>query len=346
MPTSRIRTLLIDDSAFMRKVIGDIIKNNDELELIGTAGDGRTGSEMALSLKPDVIITDMVMPEYDGMYLVRSVMEKNPVPIILLSSLEKSNVRIFDALQQGAFEFIDKPVNLDGFQVNDYPLVDLIRQAYRTDISLLKAKQLAKRNSNTHTFSQHLNYDIVVIGASTGGPGAVEQILTNLPANFQIPVVVAQHMPARFLETFSSRLNDNCPLPVKLAHRGENVKGGIIYIASGEANMRIENNISTGVPMFTSTNQKYQEFNNPSVDCLMESVANVYGSKSIGVLLTGMGRDGMLGMEQIINRGGYTIAQDEESSVVYGMPKAAVERGVVKQTVKLREIPGFIVSCL
>jgi len=346
MPTSRIRTLLIDDSAFMRKVIGDIIKNDSELELIGTAVDGRTGSEMALSLKPDVIITDMVMPEYDGMYVVRAVMEKNPVPIILLSSLEKSNVRIFDALQQGAFEFIDKPVNLDGFQVTDYPLADLIRQAYRTDVSLLKAKQMAKRNSHQHTFSQQLNYDIVIIGASTGGPGAVEHVLTNLPANFQIPVVVAQHMPARFLETFSTRLNDNCSLPVKLAHRGENIKGGLIYIASGEANLRIELNLTTGQPMFTTTSQKYQEFNCPSVDCLMESAAQQYGNKCIGVILTGMGKDGMLGMEQIKNKGGYTIAQDEESSVVYGMPKAAVERGAVRQIVKLKEMPGFIVSCL
>lgn len=346
MPTSRIRTLLIEDSAFMRKVIGDIIRNDETLELIGTASDGLTGSEMALSLKPDVIITDMIMPKYDGMFVVRSIMEKQPVPIILLSSLEKSNVRIFDALQQGAFEFIDKPINIEGFQANNYPLVELIRQASRTDISLLKAKQLAKRNSHAHTFAQQLNYDIVAIGASTGGPGALEQILTNLPANLKIPVVVAQHMPARFLETFSSRLNDNCPLPVKLAHRGESIKGGTIYIASGEANIKVENNLITGAPMFTTTNQKYQEFNNPSVDCLMESVAHVFGERSIGVILTGMGKDGMLGMESIYHKGGYTIAQDEESSVVYGMPKAAVERGAVKQTVKLREISGFIVSCL
>ncbi len=346
MPANRIRTLLIEDSAFMRKVIGDIIRNDASLELVGIAFDGRTGSEMALELKPDVVITDMVMPDYDGMYVVKSVMERQPLPIILLSSLEKSNVRIFDALQHGAFEFIDKPTDMERVRGGNYPLVELIREAARTDISLLKAKQLAQKNSHAHTFTSTLNYDIIAIGASTGGPGAVELIINNLPKNLQIPVVVAQHMPARFLETYAIRLNERSPIPVKLAHRGEAVKGGTIYIASGESNTRIENNLVTGSPIITYTNKKYDEFNFPSVDCLFESVAEVYGSRSIGVILTGMGKDGTLGLGKIKSKGGYTIAQDEESSVVYGMPKVAADRGVVKQIVKLNEIPGFLVSCL
>lgn len=345
MPT-RIRTLLIDDSAFMRKVIGDIIRNDDSLDLVGIAHDGREGSAMALDLKPDVVITDMVMPQFDGMYVVQSVMEKQPVPIILLSSLEKSDTRIFDALQHGAFEFIDKPVDMEVVRMGTYPLVNLIREAFRTDISLLKARQLSKKNSHAHTFASTTNYDIVAIGASTGGPGAVEQIVYNLPRNLNIPVVIAQHMPARFLETFSARLNEHSPLPVKLASRGEVLKGGTVYIASGESNTRIENNLVTGQPIFTFTNKKFEEFNFPSVDCLFNSVAEIYGNRSIGVILTGMGKDGMVGLKKIKSMGGFTIAQDEESSVVYGMPKAAVEFDAVRQTVRLKEIPGFIVSCL
>lgn len=346
MSSGRIRTILIDDSAFMRKVISDIIHSDGAIELVGVANNGRQGSEMALELKPDVLITDMVMPDFDGMYVVSAVMEKMPMPIILLSSLEKTDSRIFDALQHGAFEFIDKPTDIEGGRAKNYRLLDLIKQASRTDISLLKARQLARKNSHHHSFAETLNYEIIAIGASTGGPGAVELIINNLPGNLQIPVVVAQHMPHRFLETFALRLNEQSPLPVRLAHRGEPVKAGVIYIAPGEANLRVEQNVATGSPMFMYTDKHYAEFNKPSVNCLFESVADLYGKHSIGVILTGMGRDGTTGLSKIKERGGFTIAQDEESSVVYGMPKAAFESGAVRQVVSLKQIPGYIISCL
>lgn len=346
MPSSRIRTVLIEDSAFMRKVITDIIHSDDSIELVGVARNGHEGSEMALSLKPDVIITDMMMPGHDGLYVVNYLMEKQPVPIILLSSLEKTDSRIFDALQSGAFDFIDKPSNIENLRVQDYKLLSLIREASSTDISLLKARQLAQKNINTHSFGEVLNYDIVVIGASTGGPGAVEMILNNLPRNLKLPVVVVQHMPHRFLESFVQRLNDQVPLPVQLARRGETIKPGIIYVAPGEGNLRIDRNILTGVPMFTITEKKYVEYNYPSVDSVFESTAEVYGKRTIGVLLTGMGKDGVSGMLKIKDAGGFTIGQDELSCVVYGMPKAAFEANAVKQVVSLRQIPGYIISCL
>lgn len=343
---NRIRTLLIDDSAFMRKVISDIISSDTNIELIGVANNGQQGTQMALELKPDVVITDMVMPDYDGVYVVNSVMEKHPVPIILLSSLEKTDNRIFDALEYGAFEFIDKPNDQQRANLGEYRLLDLIKEASRTDITLLKAKQLAKMNSHSHSFEDTTQYQIIVIGASTGGPGAVELIVNNLPKNLHIPVVIVQHMPPRFLETFTERLNNASPLPVRLGRKGEPLKGGQIYVAPGESNMRIEMNVITNAPMITFTTKKYEEFNYPSVDCLFESVADTYGQHSIGVILTGMGKDGVKGLKKIREKGGYTIAQDEESSVVYGMPKAAFEMGAAKQVVTLKQIPGFIVSCL
>lgn len=346
MSTNRIRTLLIDDSAFMRKVISDIICSDAELDLVGTAADGKEGSAMAIELKPDVVVTDMVMPEYDGMYVVRSVMENSPLPIILLSSLEKTNQRIFDALKGGAFEFIDKPSDLDLESIKNYRLLDLIKEASRADVSLLVDRQQTKTNSGVHTFSDTLNYEIVAIGSSTGGPGALELIINNLPKNLQIPVVIAQHMPARFLETFAHRLNEHSSFNIKLARKGDTLKAGTIYIAPGEQNMKIETNPVTGEPVVGFTTKKYEEFNYPSVNCLFESVAEVYGKKSIGVILTGMGKDGVNGLKKIREQGGYTIAQDEDSSIVYGMPKAAVEYGAVKQTVPLNEIAGFIVNCL
>lgn len=347
MADTRIKTLLIEDSDFMRRVITDIITADGDIDLIGTAANGKEGSEMALRLKPDVVVTDMIMPEYDGTYVVRSVMENCPMPIILLSSLDKTNSRIFDALEGGAFEFIDKPAELDPVSIKSYRLLPLIKEASRADISLLKARQLAQqRNTNAHTFTNELHYEIVVIGASTGGPGALESIIIRLPENLKIPVVVAQHMPARFLETFASRLNVQAPLEVKIAGKGEVLRGGVIYIAPGEANLSIERSVLHGKPTVVFTHRSYPEFNNPSVNCLFESVARIYGAKCMGVILTGMGKDGTAGMLKIKEYGGFTIAQDERSSVVYGMPKSAIEAGAVRQVVSLKEMPGFIVSSL
>lgn len=346
MSAQRIKTLLIDDSAFMRKIIGDIITTDASVDLVGIATNGKEGFEMARSLNPDVIVTDMVMPEFDGMYVVQQVMENKPLPIILLSSLEKTNPRIFDALQSGAFEFIDKPQDLAQSAIKNYKLIDLIKEASRADMAVLRSKTKRNKNVSTHTFSDNLNYDIITIGASTGGPGAIESIIMNLPANLTIPVVIAQHMPARFLETFTERLNTNSAIPVRLARKGETLQGGKIYIAPGENNLRVELNIATGQPMFNYTNLQYTEFNFPSVDCLFESVARVYGKRTIAVILTGMGRDGAKGLLQIKQSGGITIAQDEVSSVVYGMPKAAIEDGAAAHSVDLKDIPGFIISCL
>jgi two-component system chemotaxis response regulator CheB len=345
-PANRIRTILIDNSAFMRKVIGDITNSDEAIELIGIARNGQQGCQMVSELRPDVVVTDVVTPEYDGVYVVNSVMEERPVPVILLSSLEKTDSRIFDALEHGAFEFIDKPTDVNSAHNGNYRLLDLIKEASRTDITLLKAKQLAKRNANEHSFGKTLNYQIVVIGASTGGPGAVEHIIANLPVNLKIPVVIAQHMPQRFLETFTQRLHEQGPLPVRLARKGEALKGGTIYIVPGEANTRIEQNVINGSYLFTFTEKMYSEFNYPSVDCLFESAAETFGRTCIGVILTGMGRDGTMGLMKIKEKGGYTVAQDETSSVVYGMPKVAYESGAVRQVVSLKEIPGYLISCL
>lgn len=346
MSGRRIKTFLIEDSAFMRKVIADILSADDDIMLVGTATNGKEGSDMVMELQPDVVITDMIMPDYDGMYVVRSIMEKKPMPIILLSSLKKTNTRIFDALQGGAFDFIDKPAGYDSTTIKLYPLSALIKEAAVADIDVLKTKHLSRSNTNAHTFTSELNYEIIVIGASTGGPGALECIITNLPENLKIPVVIAQHMPARFLETFAGRLNEHSRLPVKIAHRGETLKGGVIYIAGGEANLKIEPHATSGHPTVVFTRKQYAEFNYPSIDCLFTSVANTFKNRSIGVILTGMGKDGAEGLMRIRNNGGFTIAQDERSSVVHGMPRAAVDAGAVQQIVPLKEIAGFIVSCL
>ncbi len=341
----RIRTVLIEDSAFMRKVIGDILTSDESIELVGTAVNGKDGTELAIREKPDVIITDMVMPEYDGLYVVRSIMETQPTAVIVLSSLDKSNSRIFDALKFGAFDFIDKPTELNVKSLSDYSLLELVKHAAKTDLSLLKAKEI-KVEKKVHTFTGDAKHEIVVIGSSTGGPGAVENIIMKLPSNLSVPVVIAQHMPARFLETFTQRLNDHSPLHVKLATKGEPLQAGKIYIAPGDINCYIGRSPVDQRPIFMFTNKSYDEFNNPSVNCLFESVADVYGNRAIGVILTGMGRDGSRGLKKIHQAGGICIAQDEESSVVFGMPKAAVEENAATEVVNLSDMTQHILNKL
>lgn len=341
MVKPKIKTLLIEDSGFMRILLSDLLRKDENIELVATAMNGLEGVEKVKTFKPDVVITDMVMPQYDGLYVVQHLMKEMPLPIILLSSLDRADPKIFDALREGAFDFVDKPQEEEVAQ-GYLPLTSMVREASLTDY--LKLRQKVKgRNTSEHTFEARLNYDILVIGASTGGPSAVELIVTNLPANLSIPVVIAQHMPERFIESFSARLAA-LGLNVSVARDGEHLLGNHIYLAPGTANMRIDYSGSSPVARYVF--ESYKEFNHPSIDCLFESVSNIYGRRSIGVILTGMGKDGAMGLGKICEAGGLTIAQDKLSCVVYGMPSIAFESGAAKHQLPLTEIPNFIISAL
>lgn len=344
MTAEKIRVILVEDSGFMRILISEILRKDASLDLVATANNGKEGVAKIRELRPDVVVTDMVMPEYDGLYVVKELLNGPSIPVILLSTLERTDTQIFEALQSGAFDFVDKPRDrFDAQSAQDYALIPLIKAAVKS-----KGIQVAdrKKNVSPHTFQENLLYDILAIGSSTGGPGAVEYILENLPSNLAVPVVIAQHMPERFIETFAERLNGKGIFKVKLAHHNEYLKPGLVYLASGHQNLKIDRDVQTGAPIFVYTDQQFKEFNYPSVDCLFTSIATVYQQRSIAVILTGMGKDGSTGLMNIRHQGGYTIAQDESTSVVYGMPKAAVDCGAVRQVLKLSEMPGFIVSCL
>lgn len=342
MAVAKIKTVLIEDSGFMRIVLSDLLRKDPSIEVIATASNGLEGVEKVRALKPQVVITDMVMPQYDGLYVVQQLMKEMPVPIILLSSLDRTDPKIFDALKDGAFDFVDKPQ--ENQLADGYPaLIQMVREASLTDY--LKLRQRSKsRNLFEHTFEPRTNYDVVVIGASTGGPSAVEQIVNNLPANLIPPVIIAQHMPDRFIHSFAERLAGNTGLSITVARNDEYILNNHIYLAPGDANVRVV--ISGSSPQIKFTNEQYKEFNHPSVDCLFESIARTYGKRAIAVVLTGMGRDGCQGLSQIKQAGGLTIAQDEPSSVVYGMPKVAFESGAASHQIPLTEIPNFIISAL
>ena len=345
MPLPKIRTLLIDDCKITCTAFEVFLRRDTEIELVGMAFGGEEGIAKARQLAPDVIVTDVDMPDCDGVAVVRAIMPEIPTPIILLSALEKEHPKIFEALSAGAFDFLSKD-DVTTTRRHAQPLLNrLIKTANQVSLKKIDAWRINK-NTCLHSFDEHLRYEIIALGASTGGPAAIEALLNALPANLSIPVVIAQHMPAYFLMAFAQRLDKISPLRVKVAEGGEMLQGQTVYIMPGHTNTHIVREKATQQPVFEFTRRQYSAFNDPSIDGLFVSLAEVYGAKAIGVVLTGMGKDGTEGLRAIQQRRGYTIGQDESSSVVFGMPKHAIDCGVVQQVLPLREIPGFLVSCL
>ncbi len=336
----KIRVILIEDSSLMRLVTADLLSKDGRIELVSIAKNGKEGVEQVLKYKPDVLITDYLMPGYDGLYVVKELMKIQPLPIVVLSALEKTTPEIFEVLKAGAFSFVEKPKR-GGIQEGESSLILTVLEAAASNVKIVSPIQL-RINTNSHTFDS-FNYEIIAIGASTGGPSAIESILEHLPVNLEIPVVIAQHMPERFLTSFSIRLNNISPLEVVLAYEGLKLEKGKVYVLPAQ-NLKVARIGSKKI--FINDDINYTEFNNPSVNGLFLSIAKVYERKAIGVILTGMGKDGTLGVTEIRNSGGYTIAQDEKSSIVYGMPKSAVDSGAIIQSVSIKEIPNFLISCL
>lgn len=345
MKNKGIKVLVADDSVFMRMLIKDILEEDTEINVIAQAKDSKEAHELCKSYKPDVVLLDMTMGEYDGIYGVKKIMETCPTPIIILSAMGNTDMSpIMEALSLGAIDYLNKPAsNNSNIRDVGQPLIVKVKQAASVNLKSV-TEESKEKNTNPHSFSEKLNYDVIVIGASTGGPSAVEKVITNLPENLTIPVLIAQHMPSNFVPSFASRLDTISPLNVTMARKDDIVEKGKILIAPGSRNIVVRR--ENGKVIIDYTNKRYKDFNFPSVTGLMESVAEVYGERSIAVILTGMGKDGVEGMKAIKEAGGYTIAQSEDSCVVYGMPRAAVDEGCVKQIVPLNEIGGFLVSCL
>ncbi len=343
-----IKVVIVEDSGLMRLILSDIVNSEVGMTVVGTAENGKDAVDVVLKEKPDVVLMDMIMGEYDGIYGVKNILKKVSVPIIILSAIGHTNLEpVLEALNLGAFDYITKPIeNKAKIRLIEAKIIEKIRLAVQSNSKLFTTSNAEiKVNSNLHTFDNTNKYKVLVIGASTGGPTAVERVISKLPSNLPIPVLVAQHMPSNFIPSFVKRINGLTPLNVKVGEKGEMLKAGTIYVAPGDSNMIIEKN-AVGIPFIDFTTMKYTEFNNPSINALMLSVNEVYGEKTIGIILTGMGKDGANGMESIYKSGGYTIGQDKETSVVYGMPKEVAERGVIHKAVSIYEIGGFIVSCL
>ncbi len=358
----KIRVLVIDDSAFMRRIIKQLIESDADIEVVGAARDGVEGVEMAISLAPDVITMDIEMPKMNGLEATEAIMEKMPTPIIVVSSLTKEGAKAtFEALDRGALDYISKNLvssALDMMKVQD----ELIGKIKAVAISGKKLLRMRRPEAVAHVrMPSHAappppvapvkkgfatqKVGFVAIGASTGGPRAIQEVLTHLSTDITIPFLVSVHMPKAFTGAFAERLNGLCGFNVKEISDGEPIRDGYVYLSPGGTQTRVKRKGLTDFK-FELGDYPATSLYRPSVDIAMASVADSYHGRSLGVILTGMGHDGLEGMKLIKARGGRTIAQSENTCTVYGMPKAVIENGLADKIVPLTSIAAEILNMI
>lgn len=338
----QIKVLVVDDSSLVRKVITDILTQYADIRVVGAANNGKNAIQMNQELDPDVITMDIEMPVLDGLAALGHIMATKPKPVIMLSVLTQHGAdATFRALELGAVDFIPKPSSMLSTSVDEIgeQLIKKIRAAAETKIvkktSVESVARVQKLEPRT------VSDKIVAIGTSTGGPSALINVFKSIPENFPSPVLVVQHMPEGFTAAFSKRLDESSTLKVKEAEDGDDVLPGHGYIAPGHSHMAIVKK-GNGYKIRVFQADKVSG-HMPSIDVLFNSMAENVGSNTVGVIMTGMGKDGAEGLKKIRQNGGYTIAQDEETSVVFGMNRVAVEIGAVNEIVPLVDITPRIV---
>ena len=332
-PQSVIKVLLVDDSPLVLQVLQRQLSNSPEIQVVGTAANGSLALNLLPVLKPDVICTDLHMPVMDGLELTRAVMEHDPRPILVVTiSAEPGSHNVFSLLEAGAVDIFPKPKDILSADQ------DKLAAELASKIRILAGVKVFRRNHHPSVNGPQVPeakgaLRMVVIGASTGGPQALHEILKALPADFPIPVVCVQHIGSTFVADLVLWLHQACALQVCVAVQGVVAKPGVVYFAPAEVHLEWDDG-----RCFLLSRSPPVDGHQPSVTVTMNSAARCFGAASAGVLLTGMGSDGADGMLNIATAGGMTIAQDEASCIVYGMPKAAVERGAVQIVLPLEKI--------
>ncbi len=342
---AKLKILVVDDSAFMRLLITDLLSEDPQIEVIGTATNGLEAVNQVKDLKPDVVLLDLNMAEYDGLYAVREIMNELPTPILILSSVGNTDLQpVFEALKNGAVDYINKPDrNKSKMRELQEKLIQKIKSTSRAKPKKI-SQQKAQPKVVTRKRRASSKHQLIAIGASTGGPTAIERVICSLPSDFDVPIIVCQHMPTMFIPQFVQRLGSLTNLEVVSASKGMTPTAGVVMFCPGHANLILVE--EDGEVVVDFTDKVFKEYNNPSINAMMQSAAEVYKNKMVGVLLTGMGKDGVKGMTAIHDAGGKTIAQNKESSVIYGMPKAASEAGAVDIKLDIKEIGNYLVNGL
>ena len=329
-----IKVLIVDDSLLFRETLSKGLNQLNDIQVIGSAVDPFDAKDKIIALRPDVVTLDVEMPRMNGIKFLKSLMPQFPIPVVVVSSLKES---VFEAMDAGAVDFVAKPEDQSG-NITSFieATAEKIRIAKNAKFAYKKAIEPRIELSTDEVLGPINPLNVIAIGASTGGTDAINSILTKFSKNMP-GIVIVQHMPQGFTKLYAERLNSSCELDVFEAKNGDELRPGTALIAPGDYQMRLIRN-GNGYSVLVDQSQKVNG-HRPSVDVLFESVAKSAGRDAIGVILTGMGADGALGLKMIRDVGGYTIGQDERSSVVYGMPMAAFVSGAVAIQLPLYRIP-------
>ena len=359
--TQQIRVLIVDDSAFMRKALSMMLESDPQIKVVGSASNGEEGVAKVRQLKPDLVTMDVEMPRMDGLAALRQIMKNDPTPVMMVSSITTDGATAtLEALELGAVDFIPKQmsyVSLDIVKIKDDLLAKIKDIARRKHILMARYRQRrafddARKAGGTVAAAgapavpvikrRNHKVEIVAIGSSTGGPPALQSVITQLPRNFPVGVVVAQHMPPMFTKSLADRLNGLSQVAVREAVDGEPLEPGNVLIAPGGRHLQVKK--YGGRPRVVVTDLPADALYKPCVDVLMKSVAEQFGAQTMGVMLTGMGNNGVHGAGDIKNRGGVMIAQNEATCVVYGMPRAVIEAHLTDHVAPIDSIAAEITS--
>ncbi len=371
------KVLVVDDSAFMRKSIVTILEKDPSITVVGTAANGEEALKLIPQLDPDVVTLDVEMPKMDGLTVLKHIMAEMPRPVLMVSSITSEGAETtLKAMDAGAMDFIAKPssnVSLDIINI-ETELREKVKAVARRR-PFMRARPLPgasgpapgfarpatpgpgatpasgagrpaapalTRPSGPLTFSGGASRDLVAIGVSTGGPPAVQKVLSALPKEFPVPILIAQHMPAAFTGPFARRLDGICAISVKEAENGERLRPGTAYVAPGGKHIRLESR--AGLLNVSVSEEPKEALYKPSANVLMESVGNALGRRALGVILTGMGSDGLEGIKVMKQKGGRALAQSEATCVVYGMPKAIVDAQLADEIIDIDDMAAAIMQ--
>ena len=344
--TQIIRALVVDDSAFVRKVVREMLSRSPYIEVVGAARDGGEALDMVDALKPDIVTCDLLMPGVDGVEFVRRQMARRPMPILILTSSPHDGEKVLAALNAGAVDLVQKPTALateELLGIRD-ELVEKVKAAARAPVANLL-------NGTTHSplpavaTGTTLNVDVVVIGVSTGGPQALRRMLPEFPANFPVPIAMVLHMPVGYTALFAEKLDEICALDVSEAKEGDILRPGRALLAPAGRHLQFRRDRNGAVLAHLSMHP-LEKTHRPSVDVLFQSAAETFGPRVLGVVMTGMGDDGRQGAGWIKAQGGRILTEDEKSCIIYGMPRSVAEAGLSDRAVVLDGMAQAIIDHL
>jgi two-component system chemotaxis response regulator CheB len=336
-----LRVLVVDDSAYVRKVVREMLSRSPFLDVVGTARDGDDALEMVDRLKPDVVTCDLIMPGTDGVDFIQRQMAIQPIPIIVMSIASESSERVLSALDAGAVDFVQKPTALATEKLFDIAedLVAKIKAAAAAPLARPRRPAIAAGVPVAATFHNH--FDLLVIGVSTGGPQGLKAVIPRLPADFPLPVAIVMHMPIGYTKAYAKRLDELSALTVIEAAEGDQVRPGIVFIAPAGRHLTFVRDPQGEVRIHLDVSP-FDTPHRPSVDVLFQSAADIYRDRVLALVMTGMGDDGSQGAAWIKARGGCILTEAEETCVVYGMPRSVVEAGLSDASVPLDRLTEAI----